>query len=56
MFKYGQCKTITQPREPMTMKVVERRPRKYSNGFIGWEIVKEIGICLRCAKGEKNVQ
>ncbi len=60
MFICQKCGIITKPREPQTLKVVEVRKKVYDLGFDeedecqrfseGEEIVKEIAICLECAK------
>ncbi len=52
-FRCQQCQVVTKPREPMQRQVTERRVRKYPNGGTGWEIVKEIAVCLRCVMKEQ---
>ena len=54
MFICSICQKVTEPREPMTKVVTERRDKVYSDSSKGWEIVKEIPICLACNKAAKN--
>jgi hypothetical protein len=59
MFYCGKCQRLTDPGEKQTKQVVETRPKIYCNkeGIEvgkGWEIVKEIGVCTRCATKIEN--
>ena len=58
MFRCEKCKRITDPREPMTKKVVQTKDRIYTRidkktgerkeVGRGFEIVKEIKLCKEC--------
>ncbi len=45
-----QCKRTTLPREKTARKVIQTRTKVYPNGSVGSEIVREIPVCLNCAK------
>jgi len=47
-FRCDRCKKQTSKGEPMTKRVVETRERVYPGGSRGWEIVREVGLCLQC--------
>ena len=54
MYKCGNCGINSEASEKMTKVVVEKRNKIYTGTFgevigQGWEIVKEIGVCLKCA-------
>lgn len=51
MFICGKCKKQTGSKEKMTKVVIESRVKHYPCGSIGSEIVREIGVCSKCAKG-----
>jgi len=48
MYRCEVCGKVSQPREKMYKIVVEKRLRRYSEGTIGWEIVKEFNVCHKC--------
>lgn len=50
MFICEQCKKQTAAREKQFKKVIDSRPKRYSNGGEGWEIVKEISVCNKCVE------
>ena len=50
MFDCQQCGRTTEPGEKMAHKVIQKRPKVYKNGGVGWEIVKEISVCMNCRK------
>ena len=51
-FECQQCKRTTGLGEKQYKKVLETRPRKYKNGGVGWEIVKEIAVCQQCKEAK----
>ena len=52
MFSCEQCGRQTGAGEKQAKKVTSRRPKIYSNGGVGWEIVKEISVCMKCKGGD----
>ena len=51
MFICQKCGRVTKPHEKAASLVVKKRPKKYPNGGVGWEIVKEIKVCGDCNDG-----
>ena len=60
MFKCDKCGRITEPREKLIKKPILTRDRVYQqvikkgfyekvNTTVGYEIVKEINLCEKCA-------
>lgn len=65
MFKCEKCGRITEPREKLTKKPIITREKVYQqiikkgyygkiNTTVGYEIVKEINLCEKCALEDKN--
>lgn len=48
MFICTSCNKPSQPREPQTKVVIEKRAVTYPNGGRGFETVREIAICHDC--------
>lgn len=48
MFICASCKKSSEPREPQTKVVIEKRAIIYDNGGRGFETVREIAICHTC--------
>ena len=58
MFNCEKCGETSKPREKQTKVVLEKRVIDYgipskkdkTKSAVGWEVVKEINVCERCAK------
>jgi hypothetical protein len=57
VFKCGKCNKLSAPGEKQKRVVVQKRQRNYTNYnprvkqekvTVGWEIVKELGLCSSC--------
>ena len=54
-YRCEKCGRVTPAGEKQYKIITEGRGKIYPNGSIGWEIVKEIGVCSR-HKEVKNEQ
>lgn len=59
MFKCEQCSKTTKPYEKATKKITQTRKRDYFNEKeqligSGFEIVKEITVCVDCVNTEAS--
>jgi hypothetical protein len=59
MYICDQCHLSSKPREQLTRIVTEKRSRTYLGADqqvvgTGWEIVREINLCPRCAGGKEK--
>jgi len=48
MYKCEQCGRNSNAGEKQYKKIVAKREKRYSNGGVGWEIIKEISVCNKC--------
>ena len=58
MYICSKCKKSTEPGEKINKVIVETREVEYNykdgQKFKGWEIVKEINVCIRCLDLEEQ--
>lgn len=48
MYRCESCGKISKPNEKCFKKIIKKRKRVYDNGSVGWEIEKEINVCINC--------
>ena len=48
-FRCGKCSEQVEPNIRPVKVVVEKRHKDYVGGGHGWEIGKELGLCIPCA-------
>ncbi len=51
MFRCIQCGKNSNAGEKQHKKVIAKREKRYSNGGVGWEIMKEMNVCSKCVAG-----
>ena len=56
MYRCDNCDAQVQARQPQIKIVTDenKRPRTYPNGSVGWEIIRELNVCPKCAKELNN--